>query len=30
MLFGGFLDIDLTNMCFLIDTSTFEMTKMDC
>ena len=30
MLFGGFLDIDLTNMCFLIDTQTFEMSKMDC
>jgi hypothetical protein len=30
MLFGGFLDIDLTNMCFMINTDTFEMKKMDC
>lgn len=30
MLFGGFLDTDLTNQCFKIDTSTFEISRMDC
>ncbi|CDW85029.1 kelch motif family protein [Stylonychia lemnae] len=30
MLFGGFMDTDLTNMCFKVDTNTFEITKMDC
>lgn len=30
MLFGGFLDTDLTNMCFSVDTSTFEISRMDC
>lgn len=28
MLFGGFLDTDLTNLCFMIDTNTFEISKM--
>jgi hypothetical protein len=30
MLFGGFMDADLTNMCFTINTNTFEIAKMDC
>ena len=30
MLFGGFLDTDLTNACFMVDTDTFEITKMEC
>jgi len=30
MIFGGFMDTDLTNMCFLLDTRTFELSKMDC
>jgi hypothetical protein len=30
MIFGGFQDTDLTNMCFLIDTNTFAITRMDC
>jgi hypothetical protein len=30
MVFGGFLDTDLTNMCFKIDTNTFEISRMDC
>ena len=24
------MDTDLTNMCFKVDTNTFEITKMDC
>jgi hypothetical protein len=28
MIFGGFLDTDLTNQCFTIDTNTFEIKKM--
>ena len=28
MIFGGFLDTDLTSQCFTIDTSTFEIRKM--
>jgi hypothetical protein len=30
MIFGGFLDTDLTNMCFVIDVQTFEISRMDC
>jgi len=30
MIFGGFLDTDLTNMCFLIDTNTFDISRLDC
>ena len=30
MLFGGFLDTDLTNQCFSIDTGSLEITKLDC
>ena len=29
MIFGGFLDTDLTNQCFTIDTSTFEIKRMN-
>ena len=28
MIFGGFLDTDLTNQCFTIDTATFEIRRM--
>lgn len=28
MIFGGFLDTDLTNQCFTIDTTTFEIRRM--
>lgn len=28
MIFGGFLDTDLTNQCFTIDTNTFEIRRM--
>ncbi len=30
MLFGGFMDTDLTNQCFKIDTNTFEINRMEC
>lgn len=30
MVFGGFMDTDLTSQCFKIDTRTFEIAKMDC
>jgi hypothetical protein len=29
MIFGGFLDTELTNLCFMIDVNTFEITRMD-
>ena len=29
MIFGGFLDTELTNMCFLIDVNTFEIQRMN-
>lgn len=29
MIFGGFLDTDLTNQCFTIDTQTFEIRRMN-
>jgi hypothetical protein len=28
MIFGGFLDTDLTNQCFTIDTGSFEIRRM--